>query len=157
MNNFEFDVYSSRNHNQCLLFKLCIRWRQFNQQIIIHSISEQHHNELSTRGIIVTNTQKKCLPLHSTTIFIGTKISNQSRRTENCIITVLDANDLPPLNSNLASTLASDGTVINGTSTASNLSTHDNQQSYQHGRNNNNRRNVLHRFLIFHRSDLSQI
>jgi len=82
---------------QCKMYlQLCIRWRQFNQRIVIHSRNEQRHSGL-------------------------TKNSNNNRG--NCIVTVLDANDLPPLNSNTSST------VIDGNSI------------------NRNRRNFLHRFF----------
>jgi len=93
---------------QCKMYlQLCIRWRQFNQRIVIHSRNEQHHSGL---------------------ISSGAKTSNNNRG--NCIVTVLDANDLPPLNSNTSST------VIDGNSPSStNI--------------NRNRRNFLHRFFLF--------
>lgn len=51
-------------------------------------------------------------------------MKNSNNNRGNCIVTVLDANDLPPLNSN----------------TSSNVITHDNTR---------NRRNFLQRFFLF--------
>jgi len=91
---------------QCKMYlQLCIRWRQFNQRIVIHSRNEQ--SELTSSGA---------------------KNSNNNRG--NCIVTVLDANDLPPLNSNTLSTLIDDNSP-----TSTNV--------------NRNRRNFLHRFYVF--------
>ncbi len=70
---------------------------------------------------------------------LGTKHSNNNTG-DNCIITVLDANDLPPLNSD-TSLIAEAG---------------NNSSSLPSATPNHNR-NMLHRFLIFHRSDQSQI
>jgi len=93
---------------QCKMYlQLCIRWRQFNQRIVIHSRNEQSHSGLTSSS---------------------TKHSNNNRG--NCIVTVLDANDLPPLNSNTSST------VIDGNSP---LSTNVNRH----------RRNFLQRFFLF--------
>lgn len=114
---------------QCkMYFQLCIRWRQFNQRIIIHSISEQRPNGTSYSPI---------------------KTTNQTNRTDHCIITVLDANDLPPLNSNSSST--------NRIETETNeRSAHSIPSNSTRRQENHSGRNVLHRFLIFHRSDQSQ-
>lgn len=66
---------------QCKMYlSLCIRWRQFNQRIVIHSRNERRLSGLNSSG----------------------KPSNNSRA--NCIVTVLDANDLPPLNSSTINT-----------------------------------------------------
>jgi len=67
--------------------------------------------------------------------FLGTKNSNNNRG--NCIVTVLDANDLPPLNSNTSST------VMHGNSPSS---TNINRNRRHE---NNNRGNFLHRFFLF--------
>jgi hypothetical protein len=65
--------------------------------------------------------------------------NNNNNNSGNCIVTVLDANDLPPLNSNTSLDSASPQ-----------LLTHNRRHE------NANNRNVLHRFFIFHRSDQSQ-
>ncbi|CAF0737905.1 unnamed protein product [Adineta steineri] len=113
---------------QCKMYlQLCIRWRQFNQRIVIHSISDRHNGN-SSSGIKSSN--------------------NNNNNSGNCIITVLDANDLPPLNSNTSMTaMTSNNNSTNSTSP---------QSSVNHNRRHDNNRNVLHRFLIFHRSDQSQ-
>ncbi len=80
--------------------------------------------------------------------YLGMKSSHD--KNDNCIITVLDANDLPPLNSNTSATVTSGITPIDSTffpvSTANRNRRHENPHH----------RNILHRFLIFHRSDQSQ-
>jgi E3 ubiquitin-protein ligase MARCH1/8 len=106
---------------QCKMYlQLCIRWRQFNQRIVIHSISEQRPDEILSSGI---------------------KNPNNNNNNGNCIITVLDANDLPPLNSNTSLDV---------------LSANNSNNRNRRYENTNPNRNVLHRFLIFHRSDQSQ-
>ncbi|UJR29067.1 hypothetical protein I4U23_010281 [Adineta vaga] len=115
---------------QCKMYlQLCIRWRQFNQRIVIHSISDQRQNGVSLSSEIKNS------------------INNTNNNSGNCIITVLDANDLPPLNSN---------TSLNGMT--GNISTDRNspQTSINRNRRQEPNRNVLHRFLIFHRSDQLQ-
>jgi len=115
---------------QCKMYlQLCIRWRQFNQRIVIHSISEQRPDGILSSGI---------------------KSPNKSGG--NCIVTVLDANDLPPLNSNTSLTAVAGNTSIDSTSLPSSTTNRNRRLE----NNNNNTRNVLHRFLIFHRSDQSQ-
>ncbi len=76
-------------------------------------------------------------------------MKNPNNNNENCIITVLDANDLPPLNSNTSLEILS----ANNSSSSLPLSNTNRNRRYE---NNNTNRNVLHRFLIFHRSDQSQ-
>jgi len=112
---------------QCKMYlQLCIRWRQFNQRIIIHSISEQRPDEILSSGI-----------------------KNQNKTGGNCIVTVLDANDLPPLNSNTSLTAVAGNTSIDSTSLPSAIANHNRRLE----NNNNNTRNVLHRYLIFYRSE----
>jgi hypothetical protein len=79
---------------------------------------------------------------------LGNKSPNNN--SGNCIVTVLDANDLPSLNSN-TSAVAGDSSIDPPSLPL--LTTNRNQ----HLENNRNSQNVLHRFLIFHRSDQSQI
>jgi len=115
---------------QCKMYlQLCIRWRQFNQRIVIHSISEQRPNGILSSGI-----------------------NSPNKSGGNCIVTVLDANDLPPLNSNTSLTAVAGNTSIDSTSLPSSTTNRNRRLE----NNNNNTRNVLHRFLIFHRSDQSQ-
>jgi hypothetical protein len=71
--------------------------------------------------------------------------NNNNNNNGSCIITVLDANDLPPLNSNTSLT------VTSGNNSVDSPSINNNRRL-----ENNHNRNVLHRFLIFHRSDQSQ-
>jgi len=111
---------------QCKMYlQLCIRWRQFNQRIVIHSISEQQPDGILSSGI-----------------------KSPNNNSDNCIITVLDANDLPPLNSNTSLATTTDNTPIDLASSQS--------LTINRNRHHENNRNVLHRFLIFHRSDQSQ-
>jgi hypothetical protein len=70
------------------------------------------------------------------------KYSNNNRG--NCIVTVLDANDLPPLNSNTSST-------VNQLNSPSPTNINRNRRHQ-----NNHRRNFLHRFSVFNRSNQSQ-
>ena len=90
---------------------MCIRWRQFNQRIVIHSRNEESHGGANSSGkfnyIEMIN-----LPVFS---FSGSKNSNRYNR-DDCIITVLDANDLPPLNSNTSSTVTAANTSNQSTS-----------------------------------------
>ena len=73
--------------------------------------------------------------------------NNNNNNNGNCIITVLDANDLPPLNSNTSA-----AAMNSNASTDLNSS----QVSINRNRRFEGNRNVLHRFLIFHRSDQIQ-
>ncbi|CAF5010214.1 unnamed protein product [Rotaria sp. Silwood1] len=115
---------------QCKMYlQLCIRWRQFNQRIVIHSINEQQH-EASSSGI---------------------KKPVNDNNADNCIVTVLDINDLPPLSSDTSLT-----TIVGNSSRDSTLPQSLTIDRNRRHENNNNNRNVLHRFLIFHRSDRSQ-
>ena len=75
--------------------------------------------------------------------------NNNNNNSGNCIVTVLDASDLPPLNSNTSLT------VITG-NTSTDLASSQSSINRNRRHENNNNRNVLHRFLIFHRSDQSQ-
>ena len=68
-------------------------------------------------------------------------MKNSKSNSDDCIITVLDANDLPPFNPN-TSPRSLPTNNSNTHSTSNRISNH---------------RNVLHRFLIFHRSDQIQI
>lgn len=68
-------------------------------------------------------------------------MKNSKTNSDDCIVTVLEANDLPPLNSNTSPTGL--------TSNNSNSSSTSNR--------NSNHRNVLHRFFIFHRSDQTEV
>ncbi|CAF2522128.1 unnamed protein product [Rotaria sp. Silwood2] len=106
---------------------LCIRWRQFNQRIVIHSRNEERHSGMTLSG---------------------TKNSNNNR--DNCIVTVLDANDLPPLNSTTSSIVTTGNTNIQFDSSSS-TSINRNRRHQD-----NNHRRFLHRFFIFHRSNQSQ-
>ena len=72
-----------------LFSQLCIRWRQFNQRIVIHSRNEQRHTGL--------NSSRKN---QSIRIFLRILLFLDTKNSDHCIITVLDANDLPPFNSN---------------------------------------------------------
>jgi hypothetical protein len=74
--------------------------------------------------------------------------SEKNNNSGNCIITVLDANDLPSFNSDTSSTITNGNATNN--SMSSSIVNHNRRQE------SNNSRNVLHRFLIFHRSDQSQ-
>jgi hypothetical protein len=85
---------------------------------------------------------------NSSLSFQGNKTTDNNKNA-NCIITVLDANDLPPLNSNTSLTA-----IANEHST--NSSTLPSSNPNPNRRHENRNRNVLHRFLIFHRSDQSQ-
>ncbi|CAF0932298.1 unnamed protein product [Rotaria sordida] len=115
---------------QCKMYlQLCIRWRQFNQRIIIHSINEQRQHEVKSSGI---------------------KSTNNNNNTDNCIVTVLDLNNLPPLNSNTSLTTIVGNSSRDSTSRQSLII--DRNQRHE----NNSNRNVLHRFSIFHRSDQSE-
>ncbi|CAF1378802.1 unnamed protein product, partial [Rotaria sordida] len=114
---------------QCKMYlQLCIRWRQFNQRIVIHSRNEERHG-----GVMLS----------------GTKNSNNNR--DNCIVTVLDANDLPPLNSNTSSI----GTTGNNTTIQFDSSSSTSINRNRRHQDNNHRR-FLHRFFIFHRLNQSQ-
>ncbi len=82
-------------------------------------------------------------------MFLGIKSPNNN--SGNCIITVLDANDLPPLNSNTSLTAITGNSSIDSSSLLTSSATNHNRRL-----ENNNSHNVLHRFLILHRSDQSQ-
>ncbi|CAF1177396.1 unnamed protein product [Didymodactylos carnosus] len=74
---------------QCKMYlQLCIRWRQFNQRIIIHSISERRN----------LTKMSNSTPGH----IIDSYSSRNQNQNNDCIITVLDANDLPPITSSTA-------------------------------------------------------
>jgi len=81
-------------------------------------------------------------------LFLG--IKSPSNNSGNCIITVLDADDLPPLNSNTSVTPIAGHSSIDSSSLPTSTTNHNRRLQ------NNNTRNVLHRFLILHRSDQSQ-
>ena len=72
------------------------------------------------------------------------KGSHSNNNSGNCIITVLDANALPPLNTNVRLIGISENNSTNLTSS---------QSSINRNRRQEPNRNVLHRFFIFHRSD----
>ncbi|CAF1554439.1 unnamed protein product [Adineta ricciae] len=111
---------------QCKMYiQLCIRWRQFNQRIIIHSRDEQHRS-----GTLYSS---------------GTKYSQNKRG--NCIITVLDANDLPPLNSNTSSSVTPGHTTIRSNSPSA-TSTNRNRRH-----DDNHHQHFLHRIFHFRRSN----
>ncbi|CAF3997876.1 unnamed protein product [Rotaria magnacalcarata] len=113
---------------QCKMYlQLCIRWRQFNQRIVIHSRNEQRHGGMTLSGT-----------------------KNLNNR-DNCIVTVLDANDLPPLNSNTSSTTPMGNINIQFDSSSSSTSINRNRRHQ-----NSNHRRFLNRFFPFHRSNQSQ-
>ncbi|CAM4887791.1 unnamed protein product [Rotaria socialis] len=94
---------------QCKMYlQLCIRWRQFNQRIVIHSISDQRPHEVLSSGI------------------------------------------KSPSNNDNTATIVGNSSID---STSPQSSTIDRNRRHV----NHNHRNVLHRFLIFHRSDQSPI
>jgi hypothetical protein len=64
----------------------------------------------------------------------------------NCVITVLDANDLPPLNSNTSSTVAP-GNMIMQSNSPSSISINRNRRHPD-----DNRQGFLHRFFLFHQA-----
>jgi hypothetical protein len=76
---------------------------------------------------------------------LGTKASNDNHG--DCIITVLDANDLPPFNSNTSSTVTPGNTTIQSNSPSS-ISISRNRRHQ-----NNNSRSFLRRFFLFHGSN----
>lgn len=119
---------------QCkMYFHLCIRWRQFNQRIVIHSIHKQHRKS-SSASII--------------------RAVSSTPRSVHCIVTVLDASDLLPLSSN-TTPIVNAGINATGSTPAlpplSSITNRNRRHEHSH------RRNVLHRFLIFHRSDPSTV
>jgi hypothetical protein len=108
-------------------------------RIVIHSISEQRPDEILSSGKtnFIFDIKTKILFF----LLLGIKNPNNNNNNGNCIITVLDANDLPPLNSNTSLDV---------------LSANNSNNRNRRYENTNPNRNVLHRFLIFHRSDQSQ-
>ena len=79
-------------------------------------------------------------------VSLALKSSKGGSQSDNCIITVLDANDLPPLNSNLSSTLTSGNDRVESNATSPQIT-----RNRRYERNPS--RNVFHRFFIYHRPE----
>ncbi|CAF0856952.1 unnamed protein product, partial [Didymodactylos carnosus] len=102
---------------QCKMYlQLCIRWRQFNQRIIIHSISERQAKNFNSP------------PDHTTNSYSFINQNNDG------IITVLDANSLPQITSSTANIDNDSSTTFHSVSLTDEQRRHNHTAVTRHNR-----------------------